>query len=218
MKIYLVNPMHRLSIEIFNIVRRLGIRRVLAELPSRKKAIVIANGTPDNIVVALLTEALNHKDVVDLLFPEYKHIGIIDWIPKYVEEGYEKISVILDQEEYSLEKLYTILSSKLGKYNMLTERVLEFKILRGSESADIIICINGINDFSVKKHSIEDHLLSIARELGIEYGLDNNSSKEAWFKLGRDDQFKVFKYIIEHKEAVERYFIQQHKSLSLLKS
>lgn len=127
MKIYLVNPMHRLSIEIFeifNMVRRLGIRGVLAESPSREKAIIIANGTPDNIVVALLTEALNHEDIVDLLFPEYKHIGIINWIFKYIEEGYKKNSIILDQEEHSFEELYTILSSKLGKYNMLTERIL----------------------------------------------------------------------------------------------
>ncbi len=218
MKIYPVRPTHRLSVELYSVARKLGVRDIFAEQLSGRKAIIIADGSPDNIVIALLSRTLDHEDVADIIFPDYKHVSVLDQIPMYVLKGYEKIVIILDQEKYDLSELLKIISNKYGKYKLVLDRVIKFKITRGARSADIVICINGVDNFPTEKHSIEDHLLSIARDIGIKFELNASSSKEIWFNLDKDEQLSIFRYIINYRRKMSDYFKQQYKALSILKN
>ena len=55
MKIVFLDPNHRLSIDTFQLLRRLRIEETVVRSPiETNKLIIIANGTPDNEVTAIL--------------------------------------------------------------------------------------------------------------------------------------------------------------------
>ncbi len=133
MKVYLEKPTHRLSLQITSKARELGIlygpKSIISNRPSRKHLIVIANGSPDNIVLVLLAYLLNHSTIVDMVFPMYKHISILDHVVEYIGRGYENIMVVIDQEELDLERISGILARKFPRISRVDDRLLAYGIV-----------------------------------------------------------------------------------------
>ncbi len=215
MKVYPRDPNHRLSIEIMRILRKLRRFDTLSSFPSNSAGIIVANGSPDNIVIALLCSVLNHEFIVDLLFPSYKHISVFDYIQHYISLGYRSLLVVIDQEDYSLKEQADLISRKLVSNPIdLSERVAVASLRYGGRDARVIIVINGINEQPTSKHTIEDHLVLLAKDLGVSISRENNS-KSAWRKISREQQLTVFRAILNKDNL--KYFDQQVKALKLLR-
>ncbi len=215
MKVYPRDPNHRLSIEIIRILCELRRFDTLSSFPSSSVGVIVANGSPDNIVIALLCSVLNHGFIVDLLFPNYKHISVFDYIQHYISLGYRSLLVVIDQEDYSLKDLAGLINKKLTSNPIdLSERVAVVSLRYGGRDAGVIIVVNGINEQPTSKHTIEDHLVQLAKDLGVSISGENNS-KNAWGKISREQQLTVFRAILNKGNL--KYFDQHVKALKLLR-
>ncbi len=66
--------------------------------PVKSRAlIVVANGSPDNRVLLILTHTLDGEKHIDIAFPKHKSVSIFDYIHRYVTLGYEYILIVIDQ-------------------------------------------------------------------------------------------------------------------------
>jgi len=215
---------HRLSAEVMGVLRKLGVRLSSAvfESSSGEVAIVVADGSPDNVVMALLALRMDHGRVVDLLFPEYKHLSLLDHLASYVDGlGYRKVLVTIDQESYSLNELTDRIASKMSEVgaSVLEDRgfVKVFEYSRGSKRAVFIFCVNGLPNYPSSKHSIEDHLIMLAQRLNIASAQPAGSAKSVWSKLSREERLEVFKAIMNcSTDLLHSVFKQQVEALSML--
>ena len=69
------------------------------------------------------------------------------------------------------------------------------------------------------KHSIEEHLLLVAEDiLGTDHIINmirrtGGDAKRAWNSLGKEEQHRVFRYLIAQPDAAERAFPQRLEAL-----
>lgn len=96
---------------------------------------------------------------------------------------------------------------------MLFSTISGVQHVHGSVFEKIIVIVNGVDNYLTSKHTIEDHLLVLASDLGITVSEDRDS-KTRWARISREDQLRVFKSILER--SVEEYFKPQVEGLKLL--
>jgi len=212
MKLRLLNPTHRLAIDTLALARRLRVTTNVENKPGRSdKLVVVANGSPDNRVILALAHILNGDVVVDIVFPERKHLAVIELLSEYTSLGYERILVVLDQESMSLEEIHKSIRSRLSGYIEVREggRLVVVK-QSPSKPATIAIAISGLDDDRFKKHTIEDHLLRLAEDLGV-VSLPRivEDPKRLWeSKNIKDKHHQVYEAIIQRRSKIERVFPQ----------
>ena len=219
MKIFFTQPSHRLSIDGRQILKRLDFRNwkeTYSNKPSRRNLIIIANGSPDHIAIIILLHLLNHREVVDMAFPKHKHLAIIDYIPKYMEEDYENIILIIDQETLKITEIHNHIKNKLNPNQYeenkdLNNRLAKAIITHGNRKATLYITINGIEDKRFTKHTIEDHLLKLAEKKGLIKIKEKTDPKETWKNLGKEKQEKILKAIKESE--IYEIFPQQVEAI-----
>lgn len=122
--------------------------------------------------------------------------------------------VVIDQEDHTLERLFNSISRKLGvRLELLSERVASCKMSYGGGKAEIIIAVNGITEYPTSKHTIEDHLLKIAENIGVDIPKGNNS-KLTWRRIDRGIQLDIFRKILDRNNL--KFFKPQVIALELL--
>ena len=219
MRIFFTQPSHRLSIDGRQILRRLDFRNwkeTYSNKPSRRNLIIIANGSPDHIAIIILLHLLNHRELVDMAFPKHKHLAIIDYIPKYMEEDYENIILIIDQETLKIKEIHNYIENKLNPNQYeetkdLNSRLAKAIITHGNRKAALYITINGIEDKRFTKHTIEDHLLQLAEKIGLIKIKEKINPKETWIKLSKEKQEITLKAIRQSK--IKEIFPQQVEAI-----
>jgi len=98
MKLYPLIPTSRLAVNIGRMSRRIGIDVLTLEPITLTGIIVLADGTPDDWVAALISHHLNGRRVVlGIVKPEVTRVGAFNSLPTYLEalKG-NKIAVLMD--------------------------------------------------------------------------------------------------------------------------
>ncbi|MEM4207749.1 MAG: hypothetical protein QXW96_03900 [Candidatus Nitrosocaldus sp.] len=190
--------------------------------------IVIGDGTPDDIVVAILCHNFSCEDIVYVTKPEDKGIEALSAIRTYVEMFRQQILcyiLIIDQEDLKMRELSEYIVRKLNRLGITKEAIKEEKRLFhyscnvGNKKFQLILVINGLDSIQSESHTIEDHLLSI--------GIDNNvintptttsiNSKLLWNSLGRDKQERILS-LCNNKETLRNAFPQHYRAFEILAS
>jgi len=212
MKLRLVNPTHRLAVDTLAFAKRLRITASIEYEPSRSnKLVVVANGSPDNRVILALAHVLNGDVVVDVAFPERKHLAVIELLSEYTSLGYDRILVVLDQEDMSLEEIHESIRSRLSGHIEVREGGRLVVVKQSSpRPATIAIAISGLDDDRFEKHTIEDHLLCLAEDLGV-VSLPRmvEDPKSLWGSENvKDRHYQIYEAIIRRRSEIERVFPQ----------
>ena len=109
MKLRPLDPHHRLARGMLTFARRADLLEALELSPAAERShalVVVADGEPDNRAVLALAHTLNGRVTVDVAFPDYKHLSILNIVHSYAEMGYRTIVVVLDQEHMKLDRIH----------------------------------------------------------------------------------------------------------------
>ena len=216
MKLKPLDPAHRCSTRMFATARRLHIASVVAQAPEfSDRVVVVADGSPEDEVLPILAVALNGARLVDVAFPMHKSLSVFSVIGDYVDRGYRRIAVMVDQEERGINEVSSDVKKRLStqisleSFNVEEHRIYA-KGSRLGKNVFVGIAINGLSDSRFSRHTVEDHLLAAAEALGLvslEHGVLD--SKEAWKSMSRSMQLKVLGELVARRELVEKAFPQQ---------
>ncbi len=198
------------------------------------KIVLIGNGTPDDIVITLLLHKLNgHRSlIVGVTKSQNLRVEIIKTIANLIQLGGRGINCILgviDQEDEELGEIWERLNARLNEYSLKCEqsnysdKLKSLRCLKDGKEFTLIIAINGIHQRNYRKHTIEDHLLEIAKDIfgreHIEKILrdNDNDPKKTCFSMKKEDQKKVYEKILnETPEHLRNYLEQQYDGIKLL--
>ena len=220
MKLYPLSPTSKSAVNIGKISRKFRLKILTPEHTPLAGIIVLADGTPDDYVVALLSYRLNGEKVLGVVKPEEKRLGVFNIIPtilNVLREG--KIAVLIDQENEDLNTIFSEVSRRLSGIGTIIrdivkeEKLWVYKCEHSIKKFQLIVIVNGLSEYTFKKHSIEDHLLKAAEKL-LKVKIDEEDPKEGWSKL-RDRQDEVFRQLKDAKN-LDDIFPQQIKGLKLL--
>lgn len=203
MKLYPLEPTSRLAVNIAGISRKLRIE-VITTKPNILDAIVIvANGTPDDIAFSIISYHLDGEKAVGIIKPSVTRLSVIDLVPLYISKfrKINRIMILIDQEDQEIDYIFNEAKRRLINKGVSVScekeenklRIYECKI--GSKSFRLILVINGLDDVSTKKHTIEDHFLKAA-EIFLKLKPEFENSKDAWKSI-KESQIKVFKKLKE---------------------
>ncbi len=184
----------KIEIRVRRAVKELNLGNSLVDKGSIDRLIVIGDGTPDDIVVTVISYLLDGICNAGLLIPTDKGFGAVRHVVQVMRTFSGKpIAFVLDQEDLELEDFYKGLSNKFLEFGVTLEprggegRWREFLARFGSGSSRIIVVVNGLEGYEV--HKIEDHLLAL---LGVDLKrLPANvrrDSKEAWKLLSSKEE------------------------------
>ncbi len=219
MKLRPLDPTHRLARDMLAFARRARLLEALEQSPSIHTdiLIVVANGNPENRVMLAIAHVLDGQRVVDIAFPEHKHFSILNVVHEYVKRGYRKVIVVLDQEEMELSNIHERVKQRVVlpiKDYVVDQDVNGRLVCIESDRATLYVVINGVEDPRFVKHTIEDHLLRLAEELGKHRLQNNVDPKQEWRRLSKDRQREVLTALAKNRELVKKHFRQHLKALA----
>ena len=202
MKLYPLDQTSKLVSKITNVSRRLKIRVLTQEAVELGDIIIIGNGTPDDIAVAIIAHHLNGDRIVGIVKPRQRRgLNVVELIPKYLSQNphAERFVIITDQDDNPVDDLFEECHKKLNSFgisinNEESERQLKkYECERGNKTFSMILVINGISEIPVSKHTIEDHLLKVAidEDLIEEITKELESSKQIWKNLKQDQRNEI---------------------------
>ena len=213
MRLYFLDPTSRAAVNITSL-RNSGYetRRIIAwEVKGLDSLIVIGNGTPDDKVIGVLSHYLDGNTVTGVVKPKEKMgLSAIDRLKTYLDSKINKIMVLIDQENRLLREFFDEALERLTQIGIdLTVEEEEMNRLRvcrcslAGKRFEVIIVVNGLDDISTEKHTIEDHLIKSA---GIEA---KGSSKNSWNSLSKNEREEVFRKLKGKRGIIEDLFPQQ---------
>ena len=156
--------------------RRLKISIFLQQY-NINKIVLIGNGTPDDIVLMILLSKFNGKAFTDSLIGITKSGRL--WIESIlsgidiVDKTHGKVKcllIIIDQEKMSLRDIWMQIHEKISERASCSivndaKRLRVLNCSRGIYNFNFIITINGLDITQYCSHTIEDHLLEIAKDV-----------------------------------------------------
>jgi len=160
---------------------------------------------------------LNGEKIVGIVKPEEKRFDVFNILPIYLKVN--KIAVLMDQEKEDINSIFNEVEKRLQRIGTVIERVDEESRLRvyscrhGSKKFQLILIVNGLDEYNFKRHSIEDHLLKAAEKL-LGSKVSTEDPKEGWKEL-KNIQDEIFENLKERCK-IEDVFPQQVKGLKLL--
>ncbi|RLG49654.1 MAG: hypothetical protein DRO00_09735 [Thermoproteota archaeon] len=225
MRLFPLEPTSRTAANLRRLERDLGLR-IIGE-DDVDKIVIIGNGTPDDIVIALLGHARNGKNVLGILKPTYTGTaavravkGIIRTFPKV-----SKFLLLLDQESNSLESIEERLDREIRESALTViskekrgARLIHYSCKLASSGFSLIVSINGLDASPYNMHMIEDHLLEAARMLLGHNEVErltrgSSDPKDAWKRL-HQKYIDVYRHIVNMpKDELEQLFPQQMRGL-----
>jgi len=98
-------------------------------------------------------------------------------------------------------------------------RIKKAILYKNKREIRLLVIVSDMNREDIIKHSIEEHLLLVAKDaLGADYIANTirgagGDAKRAWNSLSKEEQHRVFRYLIAQPDVVERAFPQHVKAL-----
>jgi len=169
-----------------------------------KVLILVGNGSPDDLAIAILSFKFNGESFAWLVRPKtWRNIAALKSLPVLLDSYTGSILALLDQEkegvqEFLLKTRETLLREGIkisGERGEGRLRVLSCNY--HERPFNLILLINGL-DRPYIVHTIEDHLLEAGKlflgEVKVEELLQKaeNHPKKAWGRLERESQDEVF--------------------------
>lgn len=109
MKLFFLEPSSRTAINVTRL-NRCGyeIRRLIIDWTTEIAALVVlADGTPDDIVVGILSYHLNGEKVIGLVkSSKATPLGVFSQLKTYLSINIERILVLIDQEDKEPDELF----------------------------------------------------------------------------------------------------------------
>jgi hypothetical protein len=225
MKLYPSDPSNQLATNIaknskdikMNVLNKIGP-------PGLDTLVVIGDGTPDDIVFSIIAFHSEADKIVGIVKPEIRGFGVIDLIPRYLNGNIRKILVLLDQDDYSLNTFYEKFQKRLQKVATSEIKIIDedsekrlsvYNGKYGGKEFELILVINGLDEITTDKHTIEDHLLKAAEMLSIDVENFENS-KKAWQSITPKRQLKIFNDLKTKGKRLVSIFPQQVKGCEYL--
>ncbi|MCP8309241.1 MAG: hypothetical protein H3Z53_01710 [archaeon] len=210
MKLYPLNPNSGLATNIRKISKKLGIKVVATKVEDLDRMVVITNGTPDDMVFAIISHHLNGDKTVRIVKPNgITRLVALDLLKKtYLKLKINKIMFLIDQETDPPDQIFEKVKEKLSSMGISIDserdghrfRIYECRL--AGNKFKVIIVVNGLDDIPIKKHTIEDHLIKIAEIKALE------DTKKTWLKLDQNKRDEIFKMVKDVK-TVKYIFPQQ---------
>ncbi len=226
MKLYPLDPSNRLATNIAGISKKIKINVLIENVNFRDldTLVVIGDGTPDDIAFSIIAFHSEADKIVGIVKPEIRGFGVIDLIPTYLKANIHKILVLLDQDDYSLstfheksqKSLQKVATSELEIIEGKTEKRLRvYNSKYGGKEFELILVINGLDEITTDKHTIEDHLLKAAEMLSIDVENFKNTKKD-WQSITIERQLKIFNDLRTKGKMMGSIFPQQVKGCEYL--
>lgn len=212
MKLFFLDPSSRLAINIRRL-RNYGFNThniIASDAGQNPRAlIVLGNGSPEDEVIGIISHHLDGNRVVGIVKPTQHHLASLDQLRTYIELNVEKIMIIIDQDDWTLDDLLNTAERRIRDIAISPQsqpdtenRVRIYNCMLSNRRFQVIIVVSGLDDFPTKQHTIEDHLLKLA-------GFDKSDNpKESWRNLSSDERDNVFRRLQDRK-VVEAVFPQQ---------
>ncbi len=209
--------------------RRLGLRDLLvAEL--RDKVAVLGDGTPDDLVLAVLAHRLDGRDVLGVVKPEYtgpssvKAVKAIYSVPQF--RRVSRFLLTIDQEDLDLPEVRSRVEWELRAVGMATSdqgeeeggRLLRYSCEFTGAALELIVVISGLDGVPYPKHTVEDHLLMAAERLLGEESVPSGvrDPKRAWAIL-RERHDEIFARLLgANRDLLRELFPQHIRALEIL--
>jgi hypothetical protein len=192
-------------------------------------AIILGDGTPDDVVVAIVCYHLNGDKIAGLIKPEgVTGPSVVELIPKtYLKMKVGKFAVVVDQEvDYpTVEKLVKDVEKRLKSHHVELEILESYERLRvyrcksGGREFELVLIVNGLDEVPVKVHQIEDHLIRAANDIGLDVDITKiDNSKVKWLKIDKRHKNEVFRKLVDDRKLTFKLFPQHAKGLGYLES
>jgi hypothetical protein len=200
----------------------------IVPIHSISRLIVIGDGTPDDYVAFIICHYLNGDITIGTIKPPSKRGKSTFTLLRdniYYFKQLSKVLFLLDEETDRCEDIIENfeLQCRKQKIDIIQRQNYENGHLYvaqctcGDRNLDIIVVINGLDDINSDAHTIEDHLIKTASELGMKQLPDRTfNSKDIWNSLSQKEQEDIFSKLIKSTNA-DKIFPQQIKGFKLLK-
>ncbi len=189
MKIRIITPPSwSITRNLTSWAKRLNIPLTMAQ-SDIDALIIIGDGTPDDVVLLILTHKMDGDHVVGITKPK-ERLGAssLSSIRQYIEriKNLKSLIFVIDQEKDVLEDIWRQVDEKL-KDNGIVFKLFEednrmkiFDCSLGSYKFKVLIVINGLDE-QYQRHTIEEHLIEYYRKvLGGNLSSVTNYPKEIW--------------------------------------
>jgi len=186
---------------------------------------LLANGTPDDVALALAAHHLNGKHTIGVAKPpRSRGPEVVKAIPQYVKLGVKTVLLLIDQEEREVEEVLQLIGEKASQAGIKTEkperktadgRLTLYRCRHGTRRFNLVIIINGLEEISTKKHTVEDHLLKAAQPLLKTPTKIEDDPKTAWKRL-KQQHGQIYQKLREKLSLIRQIFPQHIKGLRLL--
>jgi len=200
-----------------------------APISPPKLLILVGNGSPDDLAIAILSFKFDGESFAWLVRPKIgRNIAALKSLPVLLSSRVEKIVALLDQEREGTQEF--LLRTK----EILHQEGIEVSEERGEGRLSVLSCkyherifnlvllVNGL-DKPYIAHTIEDHLLEAVKlflgEGKVEELLQKaeNHPKKAWGRLERESQDEVLMKLCQlEKVDLHKIFPQHCNALRLL--
>lgn len=185
--------------------------------------IVLGNGNVDDLAVPIVCHHLNGNRIVGITKPDgKKRLNALSELPTYISEHkIGKIALVMDQEDDDLDEIFNQAEHKLRDQHIQFEtvnnnsRFKQYQCKHGGRTFHFILIISGLNDFNIKAHKIEDHLIKSALRLSKVSG-DPQDSKETWNSIDTHLQGEILNSLLKNKSLSSDIFPQHFNGLRLL--
>jgi len=212
MRLSFLNPESRTAINVTRLRKyEYETNKIIVDwVKSLVTLVVLADGTPDDQMVGVLSYHLNGNQVVGVVKPtERTHLSVLYELKVYLNLGINKVMVLIDQEDLPLSNLFGQAEDIMKEIGIKLDtkeekdRVGVYQCSLASKKFEIIIVVNGLSEVCTDKHSIEDHLTKAA---GIEV---KGNSKDSWETLKSKHEEEVFRKFKRKRKEIEKLFPQQ---------
>jgi len=183
-----------------------------------KDVVVIGNGTPDDVAIAALCKSLNGKRTIAMIKSKgHTGLGAIESVINliYGRAKIERCIMIIDQDNNELDDMKVGLEKKFSEFGVSfdkeneSRRTLIYECKKGQKTAKFCLCINGL-DGEFNTHAIEDHLLKLAEQIGVNITNINNNPKETWNGLTKENRERVLRQIWRLDDVIAIDVFPQH--------
>ncbi|MCL7386496.1 MAG: hypothetical protein LZ166_03075 [Thaumarchaeota archaeon] len=221
MRLYPLHPLSKTAANISKLSRKLKINVITMESIPITGIIVLADGTPDDYVISILSHKLDGKYVAGIAKPEKTRIGVFSILPVYIRYHVKKLLIVIDQEDEALNSLFQEIRAKISEIARIINareetRLAIYTCERQESRIQIIVSINGLDEYDFEKHTIEDHLLKAA-EISLKIKLEGSDPKKCWKNLREEHKYEIFGRLLkESNEHLEQIFPQQIQGLRYL--
>ncbi len=208
----LVELSSRFSINIIKTAVKYNKNRPVSGAKGVKSVIIVAEGTVEAKIFTLLAHHLNGlKKSTILKPPKGTGLDYLVHLPMHLKRPTEIITVVVDQDSYSMPQLLAIADPRLQKHgftrtNQITPHCYEYTGTHGGNPYTIYLLINCCPQIQTTQHTIEDHLL----QTGNITCTSTSTSKQTWRGLPPTNRDSIMSQLANGGTGILRNNFPQH--------